>query len=188
MEWVTLVDNGFSKSSDFSAIETNVRDGIDAVVWPTGSDEFTINPTKTGNGVKPIKDAFVAHLVSKGWVPEFKRFDAHYTFPQDTSLPFAVEWETGNISSSHRAINRLALGMLEQRISGGILVLPTRKMYRFLTDRVGNIDELREYFPTWRLWETQPNMQYLAIVSVEQDSEDSNAPLIRKGTDGRALL
>jgi hypothetical protein len=58
---------------------------------------------------------------------------------------FCVEWETGNISSSHRAINKMALGILKDILIGGVLILPTRKMYSYLTDRVGNFPELAPY-------------------------------------------
>ena len=34
--------------------------------------------------------------------------------------PFAVEWETGNIASSHRAMNKMALALKQVRIAGGI--------------------------------------------------------------------
>ncbi len=55
-----------------------------------------------------------------------------------TSELAAVEWETGNISSSHRSLNRLALGLAAGVLTVGIVVLPTRALYEYLTDRVGN--------------------------------------------------
>jgi len=55
---------------------------------------------------------------------------------------FCVEWETGNVSSSHRAINKMALGILKKILIGGALIVPTREMYNYLTDRVGNFREL----------------------------------------------
>jgi hypothetical protein len=50
--------------------------------------------------------------------------------------PVAVEWETGNISSSHRALNKMALGLLNGTIAAGVLIVPSRKLYRYLTDRI----------------------------------------------------
>ncbi|MGA1841038.1 MAG: hypothetical protein ACMUIU_10470 [bacterium] len=41
---------------------------------------------------------------------------------------FCVEWETGNISSSHRAINKMALGIIRDILIGGILIVPTRNL------------------------------------------------------------
>lgn len=187
-KWEVLSDNGFSGTEEFARVEADVMTGIRAVVWPEGASDFTINPIKNGNGVTPIKDAFIAYLSSQGWIPEYNRFDAHLTFATGRSLPFAVEWETGNISSSHRAINRMALGMIEGRISGGILVLPTRVLYPYLTDRVGNVEELRPYYPLWRMWGLFEEIGYLAIVGVEHDKLSGLAPQIVKGTDGRALL
>lgn len=98
---------------------------------------------------------------------------------------FAVEWETGNISSSHRAVNKLALGILNRVLIGGALVLPTRKMYQYLTDRVGNFEELEPYFPLWRSLQCDKGL--LVIFAVEHDAVDQNIPRILKGTNGRAL-
>jgi hypothetical protein len=185
VEWNGVVDTGFSATAEFHRVQADILAGIAAVVWPEGANEFSINPTRNGNGVKPIKDAFITCLTSRGWVAEHDRFDAHLSFP-GTAAPFAVEWETGNISSSHRAINRMALGMAEDRLSGGVLVLPTRNIYPYLTDRVGNYEELKPYFS---LWGSQfREIGYLAIVGIEHDRTDPAVPLIRKGTDGRALL
>lgn len=63
---------------------------------------------------------------------------------------FAVEWETGNISSSHRALNKIVVGILANILVGGALILPTRSLYHYLTDRVGNFEELSPYFVVWR--------------------------------------
>jgi hypothetical protein len=82
--------------------------------------------------------------------------------------PFVAEWETGNISSSHRAVNKMALGLLTGRISGGVLVLPARKLYRYLTDRIGNYEELRPYFPMWSALPVADG--YLGILAVEYDA------------------
>lgn len=69
---------------------------------------------------------------------------------QDGSF-FAVEWETGNISSSHRALNKMCLGLLNGMLSGGgALILPSRDFYQYLTDRIGNYLELKPYFPVWQ--------------------------------------
>ena len=96
----------------------------------------------------------------------------------------ALEWETGNISSSHRALNKMALGLLKGVLAAGILVVPSRAMYKFLTDRVGNIDELDPYLD---LWKSIPCTRgILEVVVVEHDEISTYAPRIPKGTDGRA--
>jgi hypothetical protein len=59
---------------------------------------------------------------------------------------FALEWETGNVSSSHRSLNKLVLGIQRGLLVGGALIVPTKHMYRYLTDRVGNYEELAPFF------------------------------------------
>jgi hypothetical protein len=112
-------------------------------------------------------------------------FDAHLDLTADGFKAFVVEWETGNISSSHRAMNKMALALKEGLIAGGILVLPTRALYKYLTDRIGNYEELEPYF---RVWSDLDVSGYLGVVSVEHDGTSTDVPRIRKGTDGRALI
>jgi hypothetical protein len=192
----TLLDaGGFSKTSEFSLIKNSIETAIKMVVHPPGSSQFTIYPQSgkrrgEGNGVKPIKNEFINHLVSLGWIPE----GTHHTIvngpgPFDASYPvkdkyFVVEWETGNISSSHRAVNKMALGILNEELIGGILILPTRELYRYLTDRIGNYPELEPYFP---LWECIPILNgFLGVIAIEHDATSLFVPRIPKGTDGRA--
>ena len=99
--------------------------------------------------------------------------------------PFALEWETGNISSSHRALNKMCSGLLRKVLAGGILVVPSRKLYKYLTDRVGNISELMPYFELWQSIPCEAGV--LEIVVVEQDAESTSVPKIPKITAGRAL-
>lgn len=172
-------------------IIAEVREAIDKVVWPIGGSGFSINPTPKGNGVKPIKNECMAHLKNRGWDLE-KRLSIKAEMkpgPIDAvkmvgGKGFAFEWETGNISSSHRAVNKMVLGMLERSLIGGVLVLPSRNMYKFLTDRVGNFQELSPYFTAWRSFNIKDG--YLAVIEVEHDSTDFSAPKIPKGTDGWA--
>jgi len=98
---------------------------------------------------------------------------------------FAVEWETGNISSSHRAINKMAIGLLDGVIEGGVLILPSREMYQYLTDRVGNFAEIEPYFNVWKNLKISNGL--LAVIEIEHDDLSEDVPPIRKGTDGRAL-
>lgn len=113
-------------------------------------------------------------------------FDAYLATPDTLgTLPFVVEWETGNISSSHRAINRIGLGIFERYVSGGVLILPSEKLAPYLTDRIGNEPELRPYHPLWRQW-TRADPAYFAIIAVEHDSIAWDVPRVPKMTDGRA--
>ena len=110
------------------------------------------------------------------------RFDAVYHL---RAGPVAVEWETGNISSSHRALNKMALGLMKRALAYGILIVPSRELYRFLTDRVGNFDELAPYLDLWKAVRCQSGV--LEIVVVEHDTTSTKVPRIPKGTSGRAL-
>jgi Restriction endonuclease BamHI len=94
----------------------------------------------------------------------------------------AFEWETGNISSSHRSMNKMCLGLLTQKIIAGFLVIPSKKLYPYLTDRIGNFPELEPYLPSISCVEG-----VLEIIVIEQDAESFDVPKIPKGTDGRAF-
>ena len=162
-------------------------------MYPPGTSSFTINPTPHGNGVKPIKDACMTALKDRfGWELETQvkyatrspgKIDA--TKVIDNYL-FALEWETGNISSSHRAVNKMVLGLLRGVFLGAALVLPSRKLYPYLTDRIGNYEELEPYFDVWRAVRIEEG--FLAIFVIEHDQTDNSVPRITKGTDGRALV
>lgn len=191
IDWRTLLDvGGYSSTPEYATVEKHLEKAIEAVVFPPGSDAFTLNPTRKGNGVKPIKEGFTAYLEMEGWELETKgrQFDALFRFQGDNPLPFGVEWETGNVSSSHRAINRIALAIMEGAVSGGILVLPSAAMYPYLTDRIGNDKELRRYYKLWEEFEFDNPCHYMGVVVIEHDDLSTDVPLIRKGTDGRALI
>ena len=79
----------------------------------------------------------------------------------------------------------MALGLMKGVLAAGVLVVPSRKLYKFLTDRVGNFDELEPYLDLWRAVPCSRGV--LEIVVVEQDAESTLVPRIPKGTDGRAL-
>lgn len=188
-----LIQEGpFASSPEFQLCLGEIYAAISEVVWPPGSSSFSINPKKHGSGVKPIKDACMTSLVSSGWELE-QRLDIAVNEkpgPIDAiknigSRYVAVEWETGNISSSHRALNKMAIGLLDGTLLGGILILPSSALYPYLTDRIGNFSELVPYFPVWK--SLQINNGVLAIIEVEHDFLDSTVPCIKKGTDGRAL-
>jgi hypothetical protein len=192
-----LIDaGGFSGTKEWETIYEHITKAIKSVEWPRGSGSFTLYPQSgrkrgEGNGVKPIKDACMLHLKSRGWILEkpfniatLKRPGKIDACCQVEDRCFAVEWETGNISSSHRAVNKMALGILSKILIGGVLILPTREMYRYLTDRIGNFPELEPYFPLWRSLHVEEGL--LAVIAIEHDATSEDVPRIRKGTDGRA--
>lgn len=193
-----LIDaGGFSRTDTWKTIEKHITQAIQAIEWPPGSGSFTLfdQPGKArgeGSGVKPIKDACMARLESLGWALEVSVDIAtlKHPGPMDATYPvgdrlFCVEWETGNISSSHRAVNKMALGILKKVLIGGVLILPTRAMYKYLTDRVGNFPELEPYFPLWRALKVEEGL--LGVIAIEHDAVSQSVPRIPKGTDGRAL-
>lgn len=193
-EEVLLDLGGVGDLPDVQTARQELRGAVAAVVWPVGAADFTINPTKHGNGVKPIKTEFVAYLRGKQWAIEFSRSQIGARLGEmcgdiDAAKPlsdglYGAEWETGNISSSHRSVNKLAMGLLQDRLVAATLVVPSRELYPYLTDRIGNVTELRPYFPMWKALGIQRG--FLSIMVVEHDQEDDGAPLIPKGKDGRA--
>ena len=112
----------------------------------------------------------------------FGNMDASKRFDGDL---FLVEWETGNISSSHRSLNKAGVGLLEDKIAGAVVIVPSFRLAPFLTDRIGNIRELRSYFPLWSNLDVASG--YLAVFCIEHDDESTSVDRIPKGTDGRAL-
>src|SRR5450755_1956849 len=107
----------------FDDVKKEVEKAIKRVVWPIGNSVFCINPVRKGNGVVPIKKEFIAYLKAHGWITEksFELVDGIGAGPIDALLKtplgsIAVEWETGNISSSHRAINKMATAIIEKNI------------------------------------------------------------------------
>lgn len=162
---------------------------------PHEEGKFTLHGKFKSNGVKPIKDSFLENLKNEGWILE-NRLDVGVTNskpgPIDATYQIgekcvALEWETGNISSSHRAINKMVSGLLKGTLICGILILPSREMYQYLTDRVGNFRELEPYFPVWQQAKYDIKEGCVVIYEIEHDNISMNVPPIEKGTDGRAL-
>ncbi len=202
MKIVNRVDialgGGFDQSPEWATACAEVEAAVGAVDWPHGSGSFTVLPERRGNGVVPIKMPCVLHLKSLNWNTELlppmgsvlQGGGANKTGDLDALKAFngayvGFEWETGNISSSHRALNKLVMTMTEGHLKGGILVLPTRAFANYLTDRIGNYEELKPYFPLYGQYPL-PTGGAVRVISVEHDATSASAPRIPKGTDGRA--
>lgn len=191
-EELLINQNNFSASTEYKKIRKDIIAAIKSITWPSASNKFTINPQRHANGVVPIKQAFISHLQKSGWETEVKvDVEATTTTPGKIDAVklinnkyFAVEWETGNISSSHRALNKMVIGILSGKLAGGSLIIPTRSFYYYLTDRIGNYSELEPYFSIWK--SIKCDSGFLSIIAVEHDNIDVSVPLIEKGTDGRA--
>lgn len=193
----TLINCGpVSKSEHWLNARITLHSAVKKCDWPPGSGKFTIYPESgkkrdEGNGVIPIKMEFVNHLRAKGWTIEgpaknqlgqqLGDFDAVLVQPEGI---FVAEWETGNISSSHRSMNKLTMLIADGVISAGTLVIPSRNLYKFLTDRIGNDKELEPYY---RLWRSVPCRNgVLEVVVIEHDAESTDVPRIPKITAGRS--
>jgi hypothetical protein len=192
-----LNEHLFSTSASLQQAWIDVEEAIALTDWPHGSGSFTIYPESgkksgQGNGVKMIKVPCIEALQARGWLVEqlpsmgssvlgTADLDALKLTPEGY---IAFEWETGNISSSHRALNKLFLAMQQTDTLGSFLVVPSNRLKVYLTDRIGNIGELQPYFPLWRSLTGIKGA--LRIVVVEHDAESFAVPRIPKGTDGRA--
>lgn len=193
-----LAKGPFSQSAEWKRACTDVEKAIRCTDWPHGSGKFTIYPESgkkrgQGNGVCPIKEPCLEKLRELGWktekLPKIEGgilttgdLDALYEFEGGY---IGFEWETGNISSSHRAINKLLVTLRLGGIKGGFLVVPGARLAEYLTDRIGNVGELKPYFPLWSSASVKDGT--LRVYEVEYDATSFDVPKIPKRTDGRAL-
>ena len=126
----------------------------------------------------------------KDWAEVFNETVGHFDFYSELEggIRCVVEWETGNISSSHRSMNKLCLVMMAQLIDIAVLVVPSVDLYRHLTDRTGNWKELSPYLAFWNRFGAQLQRGLLAITVVEHDelTDDESIPYIPQGKDGRS--
>lgn len=216
LEQITVFDQGKrSQSQLWKEVEATVTNAITQMVNPKGQDKFVIRAKKTfdidkngnkvkcdkRNGVTYIKKLFCDNLLAsnKQWNTEVCITDKQNTWQvgkadfvkiniSDARENVIVEWETGNISSSHRSLNKIALAIYKGYFAIGILVVPSRNLYKHLTDRVGNIDELRPYIELWALVGKSIKKGLLKIFVVEHDElmEDSSVAYLSRGGDGNA--
>lgn len=131
--------------------------------------------------IYPSMESFIEPVTSK-----FGGFDFVTTTSNGNRV--AIEWETGNISSSHRSLNKLSIVLSAGKIQAGVLILPSRNLYEHLTDRVGNIGELSPYLDMWSKMASSVEKGLLAITIVEHDklTNDPSFPYLQVGKDGRA--
>lgn len=197
-EEILLHSGRFADSAEWKKARKSLHAAIRRVEWPAGSGSFTIFPESgkrsgEGNGVRPIKEGLLSRLRDLKWkanVPVTMwagRPPGNYDAVLSTSAGDVVlEWETGNISSSHRSLNKMALGTMKHIIAGGVLIVPSRAMYMFLTDRVGNFAEIEPYLEMWKSLPCSDGV--LEIVVIEHDAVSTSVPRIPKGSDGWAKL
>lgn len=205
----------FSTSTSWQKAKKEMQASINEVNWPKKSNGFTINPIKKENGVSPLTEQFEENINKKSnWKStgqkHFKTIIDEYDinidgltnivndFDEAIKSPWfdaikpvgdkliAAEWETGNISSSHRSVNRLLLGLISGVVKGAVLAVPTRKLYQYMTDRIGNYQELKPYFPVWKNNKTSITTGAFTIYGMQHRETDSNVPIISKNNDGQA--
>lgn len=190
IENILFQQGEFGKSPEFQELYKELKEAIVSVCW--GDPKiFKVRPLAKSNGVFPIKNNFITHLRSKGWLVEQKMslVDGVSPGPIDAVKKisqglFAVEWETGNISSSHRALNKIAVGILQKNLIGGILILPKRSLAKYLTDRIGNYEELFPYFPLYKNLKIEEG--FIGVIAIDYDETCDIVELIPKGKDGNA--
>lgn len=135
---------------------------------------------------EPIKLYPSGQIYNEPITSDFGGFD--FVTVAKGGLRVAIEWETGNISSSHRSMNKLAIALRNGAIDAGVLIVPSRQCYDHLTDRIGNISELSGYLSMWAGLSGSINKGLLAISVVGQDdlTDDPTFPYLPTGNDGRA--
>ncbi len=154
--------------------------------------KIIINPTPKGNGVNPIRHQIIENLKKIKWSDEhpmdlaMMRSRPLDAFKRFKNFNVGLEWETGNVSSSFRALMKLIKGLDENQLDLGVHVLPSRAFYKYLTDRVGNITELLPYLKVFGKINID-SRKTLMIIVVEYDEIDHKAKLIPKGFDGMSL-
>ncbi len=146
------------------------------------------NSEKNCNGVVPLKEPCYQKLEDHfGWYREkplaiLKKkggpIDIYKLFSsKEEHLAVGIEFETGNISSAHRSMNKLSLGVRRKELDLAVLLLPMHKLSYYLTDRVSNYEELLPYFPLIA------DIPFIFIgFDVEKYSE--TATRLPKGSDG----
>lgn len=116
--------------------------------------------------------------------------DFDFWLRSNTGFRTVVEWETGNISSSHRSLNKMCLALMGGLVDAAVLVVPSIYLYPHLTDRIGNVKELQPYFYFWNTVGQLVHHGLLAVVEVEQDDLFKSTDIrdfIPVGEDGNAF-
>lgn len=146
------------------------------------------NSSKNCNGVVPIKEGCYQLLEEQyEWFREkpldsFSEkggpIDVYKEFYNESSvLRVGLEFETGNISSAHRSMNKLAIGIVNNDIDFAALIMPVHNLSYYLTDRVSNYEELEPYF-------SLVNNSTFIFLGFDAEDYNSSYPILPKGKDG----
>lgn len=182
-----LIDINDMAAQAFEEVRSSILDNV-----TLGSDHFILCCIhKNCNGVVPVKERCYQILEEKfGWYREkplaYFHTDVQKGGPIDVYKEFhkkhnilrtGLEFETGNISSAHRSMNKLCVGIKKGELDLAMLMMPIKKMSFYLTDRVSNYEELEPYF---LLLEDFP----FVVFGFDAEEYSEDAPLLPKGKDG----
>jgi hypothetical protein len=116
--------------------------------------------------------------------------DFDFAYKTASGFRTVIEWETGNVSSSHRSLNKLCLALMANLMDAGVLIVPSRALYPHLTDRIGNWREICPYLTLLQVAGDSPLMArgLLVVTVVEHDEivRDDSIPYLKQGPDGRS--
>ena len=140
-QYISTVAERLVKTNELAAQAfQEVRSSIINNVTP-GSDHFILNCTsKNCNGVVPVKQRCYQILEEEfGWYREkplaYFHDDAQKGGPIDVYKEFTterflfkagLEFETGNISSAHRSMNKLCVGLKKSELDLAMLMMPIK--------------------------------------------------------------
>ncbi|MGG0403198.1 restriction endonuclease [Priestia megaterium] len=178
-----------NENSIYEQAYKEVVTAISSTVWPIGSNVFAINNSvKNANGVVPLKEKCYIELENTyDWFREkplnVLKIEKQKGGPIDVYKEFnsgeriGLEFESGNIASAHRSMNKLLLGINRNELDLGIILMPVKELAYYLTDRITNYEELEPYF---EITEGKP----FIFIGFDATIYDKNIPLIPKGKDG----
>lgn len=165
---------------------------ISSAVWPRTANMFTVNNSeKNINGVVPLKENCYVMLEEKyNWFREKPLdvlklekakggpIDVYKEFGDGTrTLRAGLEFETGNISSAHRSMQKLMLGLNRKELDLAMILMPVHELAYYLTDRCANYEELEPYF------ENAKGKPFI-FIGFNAEAYSPDVEVIPKGRDG----
>ena len=174
----SLIDSLPLAATAFNEIELSINNMIGTIN----------NSSKHCNGVVPIKEGCYQLLEEHyGWYREKPLdslsekggpIDVYKEFQNSSEcLRIGLEFETGNISSAHRSMNKLTLGLKNKDLDLAVLMMPVHHLSYYLTDRVSNYEELEPYYSL------VDNFPFI-FLGFEAEDYDPSYPILDKGKDG----
>lgn len=182
-QYITERAKRLLRCNNFAALAyKQIQDSVCSMVDSINCSE------KNYNGVVPLKEPCYKTLEETyGWYREKPLdilsekggpIDVFQLFQDDHNIfRVGLEFETGNISSAHRSMNKLSLGISASEIDMAVLLMPMHKLSYYLTDRVSNYEELEPYFPL---------IKDVPFIVIGFDVEDYSTSVdgLSKGKDG----